>query len=134
MTNRFDISPGTPRALVVDDELLIREALEAVITQEGWLCVTVESGELALDEVRKNHYDVVFLDLMMPGMSGSEALLEIRAADPATKVVIVTGYPDSALMEDARRFDPDGLVVKPFRPVEIRSVLQDVMRPDYSRS
>ena len=134
MTTRFDISPGTPWALVVDDEPHVREYMEAVITEAGWQCVAVDSGDWAVDEVRKNHYDAVFLDLVMPGMNGYDALVEIRAVDPATKVVIVTGYPDSALMEDARRFDPDGLVVKPFRPGEIRSVLQDVMRPDYSRS
>ena len=52
MTTRFDISPGTPSALVVDDELRIRECLEAVITQAGWRCVAVESGDWAVEEVQ----------------------------------------------------------------------------------
>ena len=133
MTTRFDISPGTPSALVVDDELRIRECLEALITQAGWRCVAVESGDWAVEEVQKNHHAVVFLDLVMPGKNGPEALLEIRAADPATKVVIMTGFPDSALMLDARRFDPDALLVKPFGRDEVRSVLQDVTRPNYSK-
>ena len=93
----------------------------------------MESGDWAVEEVQKNHLDGVFLDLVMPGKNGPEALLEIRAADPATKVVIMTGFPDSALMLDARRFDPDALLGKPFGRDEVRSVLQDVTRPNYSK-
>ncbi len=129
MTIRFDLSPGTPSALVVDDEPRIREYLEAVIIDEGWQCVSVESGDWAVEEIRRNHFDAVFLDLVMPGMNGAEALLEIRATDPATKVVIVTGYPDSALMMDARRFDPDGLLVKPFGRNEVHNLLKGLKAP-----
>lgn len=89
--------------------------------------MSVGSGDWAVEEAQRAHYDAVFLDLVMPGMHGPEALLAIKAADPTTRVVIMTGYPDSALMMDARRFEPDGLLVKPFGRDEVRSVLTGIM-------
>ena len=88
--------------------------------------MAVESGDWAVEAVRRTHFDAVFLYLVMPGVSGAGALIEIRAADPATKVVIVTGYPKSALMMDAHSFDPDRLLVKPFGRDEVRSILHDL--------
>jgi CheY-like chemotaxis protein len=126
MTNRFDISPEKLSALVVDDEQRIREYLQEVIEEEGWKCVSVGSGDWAVEEVQRTHYDVVFLDLVMPGINGPEVLIEIRAADPTTRVVIITGYPDSALMMDARRFQPDGLLIKPFSREDLCLVLNGV--------
>jgi two-component system NtrC family sensor kinase len=126
MTNRFDISPGALSALVVDDEPRIREYLQEVIEEEGWKCVSVGSGDWAVEEVQRTLYDVVFLDLVMPGINGPEVLIGIRAAAPSTKVIIVTGYPDSALMMDARRFQPDGLLIKPFGREELCAVLKGV--------
>ena len=88
--------------------------------------MAVESGEWAVEEVRRTHFDAVFLDLVMPGVGSAGALIEIRVADPATKVMIVTGYPKSALMMDARSFDPDRLLAKPFGRDEVHSILHDL--------
>jgi CheY-like chemotaxis protein len=113
-------------ALVVDDEESIRSLLTTALVDSGWHCVAVESGELALDEFREQRFDVIFLDLIMPGLNGAETLREIRALDPEAAVVVITGYPDSAIMAEALQVGPFAVMRKPFTIVELGVVLVHV--------
>ena len=82
------------RVLVVDDEPAIRESLCGVLADEGFLPSAVDSGEECLEEVRRNNYEVVLLDVWLPGIDGMEVLTrieEIPAADrPA--IVMISGH------------------------------------------
>ncbi len=68
----------TPRVLVVDDELGIRESLRGVLEDEGMICETVPSGEACLEELARRSYDVVLLDVWLPQMDGLETLGRIQ--------------------------------------------------------
>ena len=81
-----------PSVLIVDDEDRIRQVCSKMLTNEGYDVAQAENAEVGLGMVAKRHYDIILLDLLMPGMSGLEALGHIRADHPDTVVIVITGY------------------------------------------
>ena len=81
-----------PNILIVDDEAAIRESLQGVLEDEGYKAASVETGEAALEALRKKSFDVVLLDIWLPGMDGLETLERIRAMESAPEVVIISGH------------------------------------------
>lgn len=120
--------PGehTPVALVVDDDEVIRDLLARALAYTGWKSTVVESGQAALEKLKEQRFDLIFLDLVMPGVNGAHTFREIRRADPGANVVIITAYPDSALMSEALQVGPFAMMRKPFTLEELRMVLQNV--------
>jgi DNA-binding NtrC family response regulator len=76
--------------LIVDDEEEIRESIEILLTSEGFTIDTAVNGEEGLKKIEDNLYDLVLLDLMLPGRSGLEIQKEIKQTDPTLPVVIIT--------------------------------------------
>ena len=113
--------------LVVDDDPRVREVLRDVVTGEGYSVTSVESGERALEEVERRHYDLIFLDLMLPGISGVDVLSAIKQKDKKAVVVIVTGYGDDPIALEAMSLGPLFLIRKPFRASDISEVLSVVV-------
>lgn len=114
--------------LVVDDDPDIVEMLSTIISRKGYKTVGVTSGEQALKEVEKQHFDLIFLDLVLPGMSGVETLSAIKEKDKRAVVVIVTGYGDDPIALEAMSQGPLFLVRKPFRANDIVEVLNAMVR------
>ncbi len=81
--------PG--RILIIDDEPNIRKTMEMIHKGAGWETDSAESGEDGLAKIRSDDFDLVYLDMAMPGMSGIDALKEIKLLRPALPVVILTG-------------------------------------------
>jgi len=113
--------------LVVDDDPRVREVLKDVISQHGYSVTAVESGERALEELDRRHYDVIFLDLMLPGITGVEVLSAIKQKDKKAVVVIITGYGDDPIALEAMSLGPLFLIRKPFRASDIVEVLSVVV-------
>jgi len=114
--------------LVVDDDPGVRELLNDVITGHGYRVLAVESGEDALKEVEKKRFDLIFLDLVLPGISGVEVLSAIKAKDKKAVVVIITGYGDDPIAMEAMSLGPLFLIRKPFRIDDIIEVLDIVVK------
>ena len=76
--------------LIVDDEEEIRESIELLLTSEGVSTDTASNGEEGMRKIEENHYDLVLLDLMLPGKSGMEIQRDIKRVDPTLPVVIIT--------------------------------------------
>ena len=81
-----------PSVLIVDDEAAIRESLRGVLEDEGYHVSESESGEAALELLRKKVVDVVLLDIWLPGMDGLQTLEKIRELDDAPEVIIISGH------------------------------------------
>ena len=115
---------GIPKILLVDDDPQMVELLTAILEGEE-LSVTgasnVAEGVAALDST---DYQVVFLDLIMPGGSGIELLKVIEQQERKTPVVLVTGAGDAALIDEAMNFGPVTLIRKPIRATQVRQVLE----------
>ena len=78
--------------LVVEDEAPIREGLLDRLDREGFAAEGAETGEEALDAARDGSFDLIVLDLMLPGLSGEEFLTEIRRRDDRTPVLVLSEY------------------------------------------
>src|SRR6266700_3870471 len=76
--------------LIIDDEEEIRESIELLLTSEGLSTDTAGNGEEGLKKIEENRYDLVLLDLMLPGKSGMQVQREIKRIDPTLPVVIIT--------------------------------------------
>ncbi|HYN15242.1 MAG TPA: sigma-54 dependent transcriptional regulator [Terriglobales bacterium] len=78
--------------LIVDDEPGIRQSLKGVLEDEGYKTVAVESGEACLQALEKHGFDVVLLDIWLPGIDGLEALERIKQADDGPEVIMISGH------------------------------------------
>src|ERR1019366_7785826 len=78
--------------LLIDDEAEIRESLETLFQQEGFEITSAASAEAGLRCLAGKPFDVVLLDVALPGRSGLELLREIHASDPTLAVVMITAY------------------------------------------
>src|SRR3954463_13420296 len=76
--------------LIIDDEEEIRESIEMLLSSEGLSVHTASNGEEGLRKIEDNQYDLVLLDLMLPGKSGMEIQRDIKRIDPTLPVVIIT--------------------------------------------
>jgi two-component system nitrogen regulation response regulator NtrX len=81
-----------PAILIVDDEPGVRSALGGVLRDEGYDVDAVESGEAALDRLGRHDYDLVVLDVWLPGMDGLATLARMRERQIETQVVIISGH------------------------------------------
>ncbi|HXY10411.1 MAG TPA: sigma-54 dependent transcriptional regulator [Terriglobales bacterium] len=78
--------------LIVDDEASIRHSLKDVLEEEGYKTVGAENGEACLETLRKGSFDVVLLDVWLPGMDGLETLEKIRDMEAASEVIMISGH------------------------------------------
>ncbi len=78
--------------LIVDDETGIRQSLKGVLEDEGYKVAVVESGEACLDTLRRRSFDVILLDIWLPGMDGLETLEKVREGEDAPEVIMISGH------------------------------------------
>ena len=78
--------------LIVDDEAGIRQSLKGVLEDEGYKVAAVESGESCLETLRRRSFDVILLDIWLPGMDGLETLEKVRESDSAPEVIMISGH------------------------------------------
>ncbi|MFQ5477220.1 MAG: sigma-54-dependent transcriptional regulator [Candidatus Binatia bacterium] len=112
-----------PTVLIVDDEAGVRESLRMVL-KDSWMPETAESGEKALKYLRESRPDLVFLDILMPGMDGLEVLETIRARDQHLPVVMLTATKTVRTAVTAMKLGAFDYITKPFDVDELRLVAQ----------
>jgi DNA-binding NtrC family response regulator len=111
------------RVLVVDDERPIRFLMEKELPRAGCIVAVAEDGEDAMERLQTHEFDVVLLDLKMPGMGGMEALRRIRESGTSAEVVVLTGHPDVATAIEAMKLGAYDYLTKPFKLAEVEVVL-----------
>ncbi len=80
------------RILVIDDDLAVRKSFALTLDDAGWQVDTAESGEEGIDKASNNEYDLIFLDLKMPGINGVETLIRLRDNGHRMPVYIITAF------------------------------------------
>jgi DNA-binding NtrC family response regulator len=98
--------------------------MEKELPRAGYVVLTAASGEEALERIRSADFDVVLLDLKMPGMGGMEALRRIKESGTAVEVVILTGHPDVDSAIAAMKLGAYDYLTKPFKLSELEEVLR----------
>ncbi|AIY87001.1 MULTISPECIES: response regulator [unclassified Thermotoga] len=113
------------RILVVDDEPNIRELLKEELQEEGYEVDTAENGEEALKKFFSRNYDLVILDIEMPGISGLEVAGEIRKKKKDAKIILLTAY--SHYRSDLSSWAADEYVVKSFNFDELKEKVKKLL-------
>ncbi len=125
--NRGEI--GDLRILVVDDEETIRETLQMYFRHLGAARTdAVHDGPSALERLENSSYDYMFLDLMLPGMSGMDVLRELRERQIVINVIIMTGYPSMEVAVEAMHNGASDFLIKPFGFQDIKITLNRIQR------
>ncbi len=104
------------KVLVVDDDPIVGESFNRVLTGKGYAVITAANGEEALTKLKAEQYDLVYTDLRMPGMDGLEVAERVKAKQPWTPVVIVTGYGSRTSEERAYAAGVSDFLNKPLSP------------------
>jgi DNA-binding NtrC family response regulator len=104
----------TERILIIDDEAAIRESLETLLTLEGYAVEMAVNGEDGLVAIERNTYDLILLDLALPGKNGLEILAIIRERHPSLPVIMITAYGKVDNVVDAIRTGAQNFVQKPW--------------------
>jgi excisionase family DNA binding protein len=114
--------------LVVDDDESICSLFVDIFAGSIHTVKTVNDSREALESLKDQDFDLVFLDLRLPGMDGAELFRQIRLVKPDIPVTIMTGYQDSDLMMKALTYGPLGVIKKPFRGADILAVMNSYLR------
>jgi len=116
-----------PTILIVDDENHLRLSLSFILQKENYRVETVANAEDALDCLRLHEYDLMFLDLNMPGMSGIDLLVEVHRHYPHMPVLILTAYAALESAIQAVRLGARDYLIKPAEPVLILTRVREIL-------
>ncbi len=108
-----------PRVLTVDDEQVVCESIRRVLSEEGYDVSTSTSSRGGLELLRKEHFDLLLLDIKMPEMDGIELLKAARDVSPETEVLIITGYATIETAVEAIKLGAFDYLEKPVSPPQL---------------
>ena len=112
--------------LIVDDEFAVRESLKMILKPYYAIHIAA-NGEEAIGIIGKRKFDLITLDVNMPGLSGIETLREIRKIDGEVPVILITGYGTQKNEREALLDGARGFISKPFNTSEIISVIDEIL-------
>lgn len=118
------LNMNNAQILVVDDDKNIRMLLSQCMEEAGYMVVSAVDGEHALKKVEETQFDLVLLDMKLPGMDGLQVLRKLRAADPAQPIVIITAHGTIETAVEAMKSGATDYLQKPFTPEEIRNIVR----------
>jgi DNA-binding NtrC family response regulator len=116
-----------PRILVVDDEKAMRESLNDWLKEDGYQVGLAESGNMAIDMAREDPWEVILLDLKMPGMNGLETLKKLKEVRPDAEILMMTAYATVDTAVQAMKEGAFDYLVKPFDPDEVEMLIQKIV-------
>lgn len=119
--------------LIADDEEAIRESLTLILEDEGYLCTAVSDGDDAIDQVRIRSFDLIIMNLLMPGRKGIKLLVDLKGHAPETPVLILSSYYDAEIAAAAIKQGAEQYLLKPIDFEEfiatVRRITDRVFRP-----
>ena len=109
--------------LVVDDEMGIREACKRALVGEGYAVDLAEDGNIGLQKVKEGSYDLILMDLMMPGIGGLDLIKKTNDIDPEIIIVVITGYATIETAVEATKRGAYDYLPKPFTPEALSALV-----------
>jgi DNA-binding response OmpR family regulator/DNA-binding transcriptional ArsR family regulator len=115
---------NSKKILVVDDEETARITLEALLKKEGYELAIAKNGKEAIEKIKSDNFDVALVDLVMPDMDGMFVLNEIKAKNPGTHVIMITGFGTIESAVEAMKVGATDYISKPFKKNEIENLVR----------
>ena len=109
------------KILVVDDQEIVRDFFKDVAECIGDEVETAEDGDVAINICRNKHFDITFVDMRMPHMNGLDTCKAILRLDPEARVVVMTGYTEERMIDEALQ---SGAIAKIYKPFDIDLVVE----------
>ncbi|PIQ86081.1 MAG: two-component system response regulator, partial [Candidatus Omnitrophica bacterium CG11_big_fil_rev_8_21_14_0_20_45_26] len=110
--------------LIIDDEAEIVEQVKEFFEEEGFRVFTAESGEEGVRFLGQEKPALVILDMKLPDMAGTSVLRAVKQKSPKSKVIVITGYVDQAMMDEAEQIGRDLFLQKPFDLEKLREEVE----------
>jgi len=120
------------KILIIEDDASVAEVLEAYLCRENYLVRVAADGVAGLEQAERWRPDLVLLDVMLPGLNGTEVLATIRRGSDVP-VIMVTAMGDTPDRIGALRYGADDYVVKPYHPGEVVARVQAVLRRSHPK-
>jgi DNA-binding response OmpR family regulator len=116
------------KILIVDDEASVRELFSGVFTDENYQVIAAEDGNQALDILKRDDIDVIFLDLKLFGMNGIDLCRQIRETKPVSLIFAITGWAPLFEIEECRQAGFDDYFEKPLDMDILLDVVADAFK------
>jgi len=116
------------KILIIDDETSVRELFTGVFTDEDYEVVATEDGNLALDILKRDNIDVIFLDLKLFGMNGIDLCRQIREMKPMSMIFAITGWASLFEIEECRQAGFDDYFEKPLDMDMLTDAVADAIK------
>ena len=115
---------GQPTVLVVDDDLGLQDLFRTFLKQIGFSRVVVGTAAEAVKSLRKQKFDLMFLDLQLPDAPGDQVYNTAKQIDPDLNVVVITGYPDSEILDRILQVSPVTVLKKPLKVEQLNQTVK----------
>jgi DNA-binding response OmpR family regulator len=117
------------KVLICEDNKLALRTLSVVLEREGFRTDSAEDGNVAMELLRDNRYDLVIVDIHLPFYSGLELVQYMRSElKSKTRVLIVTAFSDQRMQKEAAELGIDGYIVKPFNPSDLLKKIREILK------
>jgi len=116
--------------LIVDDEEYLRNALCDILAAEGYNLIPAEDGETAINLFKSSNFDLVLMDIMMPGIDGFETIKILRNINPDVKIIILSGSTHCITDNSLEENDIQGVVFKPFELEKLMALISKVLEEE----
>jgi len=116
------------RILIIDDETSIRSSLRGILEDEGYAVTTAASGEEGLGQLQKQHFDLLLLDIWLPGMSGIDVLRRVQALDDRPQVVAISGHGTVETAVQATKLGGFDFLEKPLSLEKVVLTIKNALR------
>ena len=115
---------GQPTVLVVDDDTGLQSMFKLFLKKQGFSRIVVGSGKEAIAALQKQKFELCFLDLQLPDTTGDEVYRQAKDLQPSLPIVIITGYPDSQMLDNILKLGPVTVLKKPLRVEALQQTMQ----------
>ena len=115
---------GQPTVLVVDDDPGLQDLFQAYLRKTGFSRVVVGTAKDAMTSLRKQKFDLMFLDLQLPDGPGDQVYKTAKQIDPDLNVIVITGYPDSEMLDRILQVSPVTVLKKPLKLEQLNQAVK----------